>query len=93
MLGPHGDALLRALGREPAAQGIIEPAQMAAALEAIRRAIDTEEQERAEAERAAAAEGAKLAPRRGPGLRQRWWPMAEMLKRAQAAGQPIVWGV
>jgi hypothetical protein len=25
-------------------------------------------------------------------LRQRVWPMVEMMKRAQAAGEPIVWG-
>jgi hypothetical protein len=27
------------------------------------------------------------------GLRQRLWPMIEMLRRCHAAGEPIVWGV
>jgi hypothetical protein len=27
------------------------------------------------------------------GLKQRVWPMVEMMKRAHAAGEPIVWGV
>ena len=37
MLGPNGDTLLRAIGREPAAQGISEPPAMAAAdLDALR---------------------------------------------------------
>jgi hypothetical protein len=27
------------------------------------------------------------------GLRQRLWPMVEMLRRAQAAQEPVVWGV
>jgi len=27
------------------------------------------------------------------GLRQRLWPMIEMLRRAHAAGVPVVWGV
>ena len=26
-------------------------------------------------------------------LRQRVWPMVEMLRRAQAADEPVVWGV
>ena len=26
-------------------------------------------------------------------LRQRLWPLVEMLRRAQAAGEPVVWGV
>ena len=30
---------------------------------------------------------------RGVGLKQRVWPMVEMLKRAKAANEPIVWGV
>ena len=27
------------------------------------------------------------------GLRQRVWPLVEAIKRAQAAGEPLVWGV
>jgi uncharacterized protein DUF1840 len=93
MLQPHGDALLRVLGREPADQGIIEPAAMDAAIAAIQAAIAEDERERAEAERDAAAQGRKLPPRQGIAPRQRYWPMIEMLRRAQQAGQPIVWGV
>jgi hypothetical protein len=93
MLGPNGDALLRAIGREPAAQGIIEPRAMAAAIGAIERTIAAEEAARAEAERDAAARGETLPPHEGIGQRQRLWPMVEMLKRAAAAQQPIVWGV
>ncbi|HYN61862.1 MAG TPA: DUF1840 family protein [Rubrivivax sp.] len=29
----------------------------------------------------------------GVSLRQRVWPVIDMLERAQGAGQPIVWGV
>lgn len=93
MLGPHGDALLRVLGREPAPQGIIEPQGMAAAVAAIRAAILADEQDRANAEREAAEQGWRLPPRQGVSLRQRLWPMTEMLACAQAAGQPVVWGV
>jgi hypothetical protein len=93
MMGPAGDQLLRSIGKEPAAQGILETAAMPAALAAIEQAIAAEEAARAQAEQEAAAEGRKLAPREGVTLRQRVWPMVEMIKRAQADGQDIVWGV
>lgn len=93
MLDPNGDALLRALGREPAAKGIIEVADMPAAMAAIERAIAQDEAERAQAERDAAAEGRTLPPREGVTPRQRMWPMVEMLKRAHAEREPVVWGV
>jgi flagellar biosynthesis/type III secretory pathway protein FliH len=93
MTGPVGDQLLRIVGKQPAAQGIIEPEAMPAALLAIDQAIAAEEAARAEAEREAAAEGRKLAPREGVTLRQRLWPMVEMIKRAQAERKEIVWGV
>jgi len=93
MMGPTGDALLRAIGRDPAPKGIIEPAAMAAAMAGIEQAVLADEAARAEAERDAAARGEKLAPREGVALRQRLWPMLDMLKRSAAAGEPVVWGV
>ena len=103
MLGPHGDQVLRLIGREPAAQGIIEPAAMAAALTALQDAVA------AESAQAAAAAGDDTGtnpdstpgtnpdtlpdPARAVALRQRVWPMVEMLRRAQAAGAAVVWGV
>ena len=41
----------------------------------------------------AAARGETLPPREGVGMRQRLWPMVEMLKRAAAANEAVVWGV
>ena len=93
MLGPNGDAMLRALGRESAAKGIIEPAAMAAAIDALDRAVRDDEATHAQAEREAQSRGEALPPREGVTPRQRLWPMIEMLRRARAAGQPIVWGV
>ena len=87
MMGPQGDELMRLLGREPAAKGIIEAAAMPAALRALEAAL------------AAVADGSSTAAadddtRAVPvALRQRLWPVMEMLRRCQAAGQPIVWGV
>lgn len=93
MLGPNGDALMRILGREPAPKGIIEPAAMAAAIVAIEQAIQADEAARAEAEAEAAARGDTLPPREGVAIRQRLWPMVELLKRAASANEPVVWGV
>lgn len=105
MLGPHGDALLRAIGREPAARGIIEPVAMPAALEALRAAIEADDERRAargeRAQRAAGGEGPEEGGEGGEGaagagsvsLRRRLWPMVDMLRRAQAADEPVVWGV
>lgn len=94
MLGAHGDQLLRLLGREPAARGIIEPAAMPAAIAALRRAIEQDEARRVESDGPAAAAEAtdEDAPPQRVGLRQRMWPMVEMLKRAHDADAPVVWG-
>jgi hypothetical protein len=86
MLAPQGDQLLRLLGREPAAQGVIEPGDMPAALQALQAAI-------AAAEAPVAGADDTDGPAPAVGLRQRLWPMVEMLRRAQAADARIVWGV
>lgn len=93
MTGPAGDELLRVLGRAPVPKGIFEPADMPALTTAIEQAIAADEQARADAEAQAAAEGRTLPPRREVSLRQRAWPLVEMMRRAHKAGEPIVWGV
>lgn len=93
MMGPSGDQVLRIIGKSPAPQGIIEPDAMPAAIAAIEQAVVAEEQAREQAEAEARAEGNKLPPREAVTLRQRAWPLVEMMKRAHAARQEIVWGV
>ena len=93
MTGPVGDQVLGILGRSPAAQGIVESATMPAAIAALESAIAAEEAARAEAEREARSEGRSLPPRKEVSLRQRAWPMIEMLKRAHAEKEDVVWGV
>ena len=86
-----GERVLRAMGLEPAPQGILEPPAMAWAMQALTDAIARE----------AAAVAPAVAPQEEPGpaadepisLGQRAWPLLEMMKRALAADQPIVWGV
>lgn len=93
MTGPAGDDVLRLLGKAPAAQGIIESSALGAAIGALEQAVAADEAQRAQAEREAAAEGRKLAPRDGVSLRQRAWPLVEMMKRSMGEGADIVWGV
>ena len=93
MMGPAGDQVLRCIGKAAAPQGIIEATAMPAAIAAIEQAIAADEAARAAAEREAAAEGRQLPPREGVTLRQRAWPLVEMMKRAYAADKEIVWGV
>lgn len=89
MLGPQGDQLLRLLDREPAAKGIFEPADMPALIATLQSAIDAAAPGAADA----GVEGEDDAAKPTVGLRQRLWPMLDMLRRCQAAQQRIVWGV
>lgn len=93
MLGENAEQVLRILGREPEAKGILEVAAMPAAAAAIEAAVQDEEQARREAEEQAAANGRKLPARQAVTLRQRTWPLLEMIRRSQQAGEDIVWGV
>jgi hypothetical protein len=84
MLGPQGDQLLRLAGREPSRQGIFEVADMPALLSAWQAAIADDE---AQASPPADEQPTPVA------LRQRLWPLMELLRRAHQAEQPVVWGV
>ena len=86
MLGPQGDQLLQLLGRSPAAEGIFELADMPGLITMLQAAMD-------DGAGTAANAGDQDASKPAVGLRQRLWPMIDMLRRCQAAGQPIVWGV
>lgn len=96
MMGPTGDRVLAAIGREAAPKGILEPAAMASAMAALEAAIAADDEARRRA--AQDDDGGEQAPVAADGgdamsLRRRAWPLIEMMKRAQAAGEPIVWGV
>ena len=87
MLGPNGDQMLRLIGREPAAKGIIEAQHMAAAIAALRAAVQADEAP------SDSDEDEESAGRGGITLRQRLWPVIDLLERSMAAGEPVVWGV
>jgi Domain of unknown function (DUF1840) len=90
MLGPNGDQVLRIVGREPAPKGIFEVAHMPALIAALEAAVAEDDAQREQRNaQAGAAEGGK-----GDGvtLRQRAWPLVEMLRRCMAAREVITWG-
>ena len=93
MLTQHAEALMKVMGREPSASGILLPEQMPQALAALK-ALPAEHDAPAEPddeEQATATE-----PDRSDeyvSLRQRAWPLIQMIERAQASDQAIVWGV
>jgi hypothetical protein len=96
MLGPNGDQLLRLLGREPAARGIFEVDTMPGAIAMLEAAVLADESRR----RSGAGEpsgkaGALDAGQGGDAiaLRQRVWPLVDMLRRCHAAREVIVWGI
>ncbi|ACB36210.1 Domain of unknown function DUF1840 [Leptothrix cholodnii SP-6] len=97
MTAPIGDRILRLLDREPAAQGIFEVEAMPGAIAALEAAIVADEALRRAAEAEAAADPEPRSPpppgRDNVSLRQRAWPLIEMMKRCHAEDAPIVWGV
>lgn len=90
MMPGAGDQLLRIVGKEPAPRGIIELAAIPAAIDALEQAIAAEDR---------AARPADARDEDDPnvgmrvGLRQRAWPMLQMMKRSIAERSDIVWGL
>jgi hypothetical protein len=89
MLGPNGDQVMRLVGREPAPKGIFEVAQMPGLIDALEQAVAADERARDEAARDGGEAHAKSD---GVTLRQRVWPLVEMLRRCEAAREVITWG-
>ena len=95
LLGRSGEQLLRVIGKEPSATGIIAPASMPAAIEAIATAIEQEEAQprHQSASGALVADGRDASRGDGVSLRQRAWPLVELMKQAHRDGEAVVWGV
>ncbi|MDB5941436.1 MAG: hypothetical protein JWQ13_1002 [Ramlibacter sp.] len=93
MLEPNGRQVLQIIGKDPGPKGIVEPPQMGAAIQALEAAIARDEAEQKKAEEEAQARGEKALGADGISLRQRAVPFIDMLRRAEKAGEDIVWGV
>jgi len=92
MTGPIGDRVLSLIGKGPSAKGIIEVAELPGAIQALERAVNAEAPQGANVEdddggADSGASGDNVS------LRRRLWPMVEMMKRALAGNEPIVWGI
>jgi cyclopropane-fatty-acyl-phospholipid synthase len=99
MLEPQGKQILRLIGKDPGAKGIILTTEMNAAIAALQAAVALEEQahqELASAELQGADAQAARPAVDGPrsiSLKQRVVPFIDMLRRAQAEDKEVVWGV
>jgi cyclopropane-fatty-acyl-phospholipid synthase len=93
MLEPNGRQVLQAIGKQTGPSGIIQSAEMPAAITALEAAIAQDESAR----RAAGAEAKSPrdddeAPSQVISFRQRAAPFIELLKRSAKDGTDIVWG-
>ena len=93
MLEPNGRRVLEIIGKDPAPQGIVLPAQMPAAIAALEAALVQDEAERHAADAEGGEEHSAAYDGTAVGLRQRVLPFIELLKRCQKADSEMVWGV
>ena len=85
MTQPVGDRVLSLIGKAATPRGIIEVDQMSAAMSALEAAVAVESP-KPDGDDDGGARADRVS------LRQRVWPMVEMMKRAAAEKQPITWG-
>lgn len=84
MLQASAEALLQLIGKSVGSPGIIEVADMSAALSALRAAPS---------EAPSPDDDQKGFADQGVSLRQRAVPLIRLIEQAQAGGKPVVWGV
>lgn len=93
MLQPHGRRVLEVMGKDASAPGVLLPAQMPAAVQALRDAVAAEEADQKRQREEAEAKGEPMPEFDPVGLRLRVTPFIEMVHRCEQAGVEIVWGV
>ncbi len=94
MLGVNARQLLELIGKEPGERGVITVEEMPAAIAQLQSAGERDRHQRLAEEPVPEKDGDEPEMHFNQvGLGQRAFPMVEMLKRAHAAGAPILWGV
>jgi len=92
MLAANGDQVLRLVGREPVQQGIFEVDAMPGLVATLLQAVADDDAARQAKAAAGKADASGEGRGDGVALRQRVWPLVEMLRRSHAASEVIVWG-
>jgi hypothetical protein len=93
MLRPNGKRILEILGKDPDAAGILQPAEMPGAMQALRAAASAEEADQQRLKQEARARGDAEPTFESVSLRMRTAPFIDMLQRCQNAEVEVVWGV
>ena len=103
MISAHAEALLKLLGKTAVEPGILDVADMPAALATLRALEANPPPDQAMSEGLGAEGDAASAPREEKppvgfqdepvSLRQRAAPFVRLIEQAQAGNKPIVWGV
>lgn len=90
MLQINAEQMLRIIGKEPSAQGIVTVEQIPAAIAALESAVAAHETAQSTGDTATASENVA-----GDGvmLRQRAAPFIELLRSSAEAGKNVVWGI
>jgi len=93
MLADAAHAVLRLMGREAATQGILEAASLPGLVQALEAGVAADEAEFQRAIDEAKSAGQPVPRRQGVSLRQRAWPLHELMQRSIKEDVDVVWGV
>ena len=91
MLGRNGERVLRLIGKSPDTHGIIESAEMPQAIDLLNAAIEHDDAVRAEQPPDGDEPDPDVHPDDEVSLRQRAWPLIEMMERSHSGECDIVW--
>lgn len=91
MLEPHGRQILEIIGKTPDASGIITAAQIHGAIAVLEAAVAADDAMVEAVDATEEDDGSDRAET--VRLRQRAKPFLDMLRRSQAEGRDVVWGV
>ncbi|RTL35206.1 MAG: DUF1840 domain-containing protein [Burkholderiales bacterium] len=93
MMADSADAVLRLMGRDPAPQGILEAALLPGYVQQLEAGVAADEAQFQQAVDEARAAGQPAPRRQGVSLRQRAWPLRELMQRSIKEAADVVWGV
>ncbi len=93
MMADSAEAVLRLMGREPSPKGILTSADLAGYIQQLEAGVAEDEAQFQRAVDEAVAAGQPAPRRQGVTLRQRAWPLRDLMQRSLKEGADVVWGV